>query len=452
MAAPGLTSGEKTLAAAVDRHLPEGLALLERTVNVNSGTMNFEGVREVGRIFEGEFQALGFRTEWVPGEAFGRAGHLIARRDRGGGRAPRDPRGTDGTGSTGSTGSTGDRPGSQGPRLLLIGHLDTVFERDSPFQRFERLDDSTARGPGVIDMKGGIVVMLLALRALADAGELDRTPARVVLTGDEERSGTPVELARKDLVTAADWADVAIGFEDGAGDPRTAVVARRGTTTWILRVHGRPAHSSQIFQPDVGNGAVFEVARILAAFRDSLAGEPYLTFNPGVMLGGTTVVFDRELSRGTAFGKTNVIAESTIVAGDLRALAPEQFERAKRRMHAIVAQSLVGTTATIDFDEGYPPLAPADGNRELLRLYDGASRDLGFGPVAAVDPSKAGAADVSFTGGRVDGALDGVGLMGTGGHTVQETADLRTLASQAKRMAILIHRLPAGWRPGDPGH
>jgi len=412
-AASGLSSTERRIVAAVDRHAPASLRLLERAVSVNSGTMNLEGVREVGRIFALEFEALGFKTEWEDGASWARAGHLIARRE--------------------------GRPGS--PRILLIGHLDTVFEKDSPFQRWERLDDSTAHGPGVCDMKGGDVVMLLALRSLADARVLDRLSVVAVLSGDEEKAGVPHSISRRSLVEAADWADVAIGFEDGDGDPKTAVVARRGATNWRLRTSGRPAHSSQIFREGFGYGAIFEAARILDAFRDSLSGEKYLTFNPGVMVGGTTASLDPEASRGSAFGKSNVIAESTSVGGDLRAVSVEQRESAKERMRRIVDAHLPLTGAKIEFADGYPPLAPSDGNRRLLAAFDRASRDLGFGPVTEMDPRMAGAADISFADGRVEMALDGVGLMGDGCHTVGETADLRTLPINGKRVAVLLWRL-----------
>jgi len=130
-----------------------------------------------------------------------------------------------------------------------------------------------------------------------------------------------------------------------------------------------------------------------------------------------------------------------VVSGDLRALSGEQERSARARMRAIVGKHLPGAAATIEFFEGYPPLAPTDGNRRLLARYDRASRDLGFGSVAAVDPAAAGAADISFTAGLVTMALDGLGLMGTGGHTVEETADLDTLPSQTKRAALLMYRL-----------
>jgi glutamate carboxypeptidase len=382
-------------------------------VNINSGTMNFAGVRETAMLFEPEFEALGFIVRWVDGAAWNRAGHLVAERAGGDGALP----------------------------VLFIGHLDTVFEPDSPFRRYTATSDSTARGPGVTDMKGGNVIMLLALHALAEAGGLDRLAVTVILTGDEEKAGSPLALARRDLTEAADRADVAIGFEDGDGDPRTAVIARRGATRWTLRTAGRPYHSSQIFRDDVGSGAVFEAARILAAFHDALRGEDYLTVNPGLIVGGTTVTLDTERARGTAFGKNNVVAESTLVSGDLRALSEDQRERAKEVMRKIVSDHCPGTDGEITFSDRYPPLAPTDGNRGLLSRFDEASRDLGFGPVTAVDPARAGAADVSFTSGRVTMAMDGVGLMGEGGHTEDETADLRTLPMQAKRMAVLLWRL-----------
>ena len=407
----GLSADERAMVAAIDASNDRALALLERVVNINSGTMNFAGVREVGAIFRKEFEALGFTTEWVDGAPFGRAGHLVA-----------------------------EHPGT-GPRVLLIGHLDTVFERDSPFQKFERVSPTAAKGPGTTDMKGGNVVMLQALRALQSVGLLKAMNVVVVMTGDEEAAGRPLTVSRAALVKAAQGADVAIGFEDGDGDPRTAVIARRGTSNWELRVTGKPAHSSQIFNAENGYGAVFEAARILNAFREKLAGQPHLTFNPGVILGGTSVEFDAPASRGTGFGKGNVIAEHTVVAGDLRALSQEQFAAAKKAMQEIVAGSLARTSATLTFDDGYPPLAPTPGNERLLTLYNRASLDVGAGEVVAVDPDKAGAADVSFIAAHARMILDGVGLMGSGGHTVNETADLRTLPSMSKRMAVLLARI-----------
>lgn len=410
-AAPALTRTEQAIARAVDPRNAEGLALLERLVNINSGTMNFAGVRRVGDALRAELDSLGFETRWVDGAAFGRAGHLIAER----------------------TGT--------GPRLLLIGHLDTVFEPSSHFQRFERLNDSTARGPGVIDMKGGDVIMVQAFRALRAAGVLDRMSITAVFSGDEEDAGRPLSLARAALVDAAKRSQFAIGFEDGSGDPHTAVISRRGATSWTVRSTGIPAHSSQIFRSDVGAGAIFETARALQEFREQLSTQQYLTFNPGFALGGTDVTMDSTQPGGSAFGKSNVVSKEMRVTGDIRALSPEQLASAKETMRAIVARSLPRTTSEITFSDGYPPLAPTDGNRRLLAMYDAVSRELGFGPVVAVDPMRAGAADVSFVAAQISSALDAVGLAGWDDHTDKETADLRMFGPQTKRAAVFLYRL-----------
>ena len=433
-----LSGSEQKLVETVDKTVPAALALLEKAVNVNSGTMNFEGVREVSKMFEVELQGMGFTTQWVDGAAWNRAGDLIAHRAPAVAEpAPRRPGIRDLHGTATDTSAI--------PHVLLIGHLDTVFEKDSPFQRYEKLTDSTARGPGVCDMKGGDVVMLTALQALKQAGVLDRMNVSVYLGGDEERAGEPIEAARRELKRLAETADVAIGFEDGSGDPRTALIARRGATSWTLTTTGTSYHSSQIFRDDVGAGAVFEASRILTVFRDSLQGRTYLTFSPGLIVGGTAVTYDSTGARGTAFGKDNVIADTAVVHGDLRTISVEQREAAKRTMRAIAAANLPRTTATLEFDDGYPPLTPTDGNRKLLAMYDKASRDLGTGPVEAVDPMRAGAADVAFAAFHVGMALDGVGLMGEGAHSPGETALLPTLASQSKRMAIMLSRLANEW-------
>jgi glutamate carboxypeptidase len=403
---------ERAIVSAVDAGNADALALLETAVNINSGTQNFAGVRLVGNLFRKEFDALGFKTMWVDGSGFKRAGHLVA-----------------------------DHPG-KGPRTILIGHLDTVFERDSPFQKFRRIDDKSATGPGIIDMKGGDVIIIAALKALKTAGALDAMNVIVVMTGDEEDSGEPQAAARAALVDAAKGARYALGFEDGPGDPRFAVTARRGTSSWKLQVKGKTGHSSQIFRQELGYGANYELARILDGFRRKLAGEEHLTFNPSLVLGGTSVEVDEVLSRGSASGKTNVIAATAVAIGDLRPLSREQLQHARDTMKAVVADGpLAQTEATLTFDEGYPSLPPTDGNARLLAEYDRASRDVGSGPVAAVSPDRAGAADVSFISGDVKSIIDGIGLMGHDDHSPAETADLTTLPSQTKRAAILLYRL-----------
>lgn len=405
---------EKSIVKSVDKNLDASIELLKKTVNINSGSLNIEGVRKVGELYKAELDMLGFTTELTSGEAYGRAGHLIAKKD-----------------------------GKKGPKFLLIGHLDTVFELDSPFQEFTMLNDSIMKGPGVADMKGGDVIIILAMKALKESGALDDMSVQIIMTGDEEKSGSPIELSKKDLVEGAKWADIALGFENGDNNPKTIVVSRRGSEDWQLTVTGNPAHSSQVFTEDIGTGAIYEAARILNEFYLQLAKEKDLTFNPGFILGGTNVAPNEELTGGTAFGKNNVVAQTAVVHGDLRAVSPEQLQKAKMVMKEIVANNYPKTSAVLLFDnEGYPPLAKTDGNMRLLEHYNKVSKGLGFGAVEAVNPRNAGAADISFTSGYVDMALDGMGLTGgSGDHTIEEMGNLNTVGVQAKITAVLMYRM-----------
>lgn len=410
-----LSKLEKKIVKNVDVNNPAAMKLWEEAVNVNSGTMNFDGVYKVGQIFKAQFDQLGFTTRWVDGKPFNRAGTLVAEHK----------------------GKAG------GKTILLIGHLDTVFELSSPFQSFKWVNDSTVHGPGVGDMKGGDVIIVSALRALKDADALKDMNLIVVMSGDEELSGSPLALARHDLIEAAKQADIAIGFEDGDGKFESANISRRSSSDWELKVTGVPSHSSQIFTQDIGAGAIYEASRILMGFYNELSKEKDLTFNPGVILGGTTVEHDADMNGGKAFGKDNIVAREVVVTGDIRAVSPEQLKRAQAVMMDIVVKHLPQTNAEIKFSEGYPPLAPTEGNHQLLGIFNQVSKDLGFGPVRAVNPRDAGAADISFTSGYVDMALDGLGPRTSGGHTVNETADPRSIPMEAKRAAVLLYRLTA---------
>ena len=412
----GLNDIEQHIISAVESGTDSAIEFLEHIVNLNSGSMNFDGVRQVGDAFDAQLRDLGFATEWIDGASFSRAGHLFATR------------------------------GSKGPHFLLVGHLDTVFELNSPFQEFERIDDNKAVGPGIIDMKGGDVVLLEAIRALNTAGVLDEMTITVALIGDEESSGSPLELGRAALVEAAIQADIALAFEPGDGNPETAVLARRGFTGWELEVTGERAHSSAVFSEKVGYGSIYEAARILTGFQESMVGEELLTFNPGIILGGTAVEYDEENDRGTAFGKTNVVSETTIVAGDLRTISPEQRSAVKEKMEAVVRKHLPETEATITFRDSYPPMGMTEGNLELLSILSKASVDAGYGPVAAGDPADAGAADISFAAEHVLMSMDGLGMTGGGTHTTEEYADLSTLPMQTIRAALLMYRVLATWK------
>ncbi len=406
-----LSPAERQIVEWIDAHDDENVAFLEQVVNVNSGTENLAGVKKVGEMYGAAFQEIGMDVTWEDLAAVNRSGNLWA-----------------------------EQKGSRGKRLLLIGHLDTVFPADSPFQTWEMLNDSMAAGPGTEDMKGGNNVILYALKALHAVGALKDARIVVALTGDEEFTGRPFEISRGRFVEEAKNSDAALGFEGGVGSMNSATVARRGFTGWELTVRGKRGHSSLIFNETFGSGAVFETARILNAWYETLVGEENLTFGAGIILGGTFVEYDPELSKGTAFGKRNVIPQLVRVAGDLRTLSPEQTESAMTRMREVLADSLHHTSAELVFDESFPAMAPTDGNWALLNKLDEINRALGYGPIEAVDPAKRGAADISFATPYTDG-LAGLGPLGSGGHSLEERIDIRSIPIATKRAAILIYRL-----------
>jgi len=404
-----LSPTEQKIRDYVRAHQADQISFLEKAVNISSGTFNLQGVRAVGRLFEPEFTALGFSATWVAlPDAVGRAGHLFA-----------------------------ERKGKRGKRLLLIGHLDTVFEGEG--ERFVRMD-TLAAGAGSSDMKGGDIVVLYALKALQSVGALDGTQIIVAFTGDEEDAGPLHLVSRQPLIDAAKRSDAALAFEEDAGK---GTVARRGFSGWQLTVTARQAHSSGIFSPGTSYGAIYEAARILNAFREKLSSEQYLTFNPAVIVGGTDVNYDSAKISGTAAGKDNIIAPKVFTRGDLRFISQDQLLKARDAMRAIVADHLPGTDATIAFEDGNPAMPPTKGNLALLAVEDSVSRALGQGPVEALDPGKRGGGDISYISEYVD-ALDGLGVKGMRSHTPDERVDLRSIGPATERAAILIYRLTRG--------
>lgn len=398
-----LSGEEQKIVSYIDGNIENAVSLLEKTVNIESPTEDIEGVKNVGMVYKKEFDSIGFTTKWLemPAE-MKRGGHLVA-----------------------------ETKGTKGKRLLLLGHIDTVL-RGEKFRR----EGNLVYGTGTADMKAGNIVIFYALKALYAAGALKDTQVIVMLTGDEEDSGNPIEISRGDMISLAKRSDLALSFENGGNN--IATVARRGIGDWVLEVTAKTGHSSAIFKESMGDGAIFEASRILSQFYETLKGEKYLTFNPSIISGGTEV--DVKTDTLSATGKTNVVAAKAIVRGDLRYISNEQQEAARNKMREIVAKSLPGTSAKITFYDGIPAMSPTEGNYELLKKLDKVSQDLGFGEIKPLDPGERGAGDVSYVANLIP-SLDGLGATGGKSHAKGEFADLETLPKQIKRAALLIYRL-----------
>ena len=399
-----LSADERKIIEYIDSHNNDAISLLEKVVNVESPTEDLAGVKNVGMIFGDEFKALGMAVKWLDMPIdMKRAGHLVA-----------------------------ETNGKTGKRILILGHIDTVLRGE----KYRREGDKVF-GTGIGDMKGGDVIILQALRALNAAGVLKETQIIVMLTGDEEASGHPTEISRGPMVDAAKRSVAALSFEGTVRN--TATVGRRGASGWTLEVDAKTGHSGQIFKESMGDGAIFEASRIINEFREKLGHEKYLTFNPSLFLGGTTVT--TKGSDGSASGKSNVVPAKVVVHGDLRFISEEQKEAARKTMREIVAKNLPGSSAKITFEDGIPAMTPSEGNYALLKQLDQVSRDLGSGPVEALDPGDRGAGDVAYISGIIPG-LDGLGIGGgENSHAKGEFATVATLPMLTKRAAILIYRL-----------
>ncbi|MGA8743681.1 MAG: M20/M25/M40 family metallo-hydrolase [Terracidiphilus sp.] len=412
---PSLSPEEKAIVAYVDANELASNDMLEKLVNINSGTHNLEGVRAVAEFMQSQLSDLGFKVQWIPMEQVQRAGVLVAEHP-----CP--------------------EPGKCGKRMLLIGHMDTVFEKSSPFQSYS-VQGNIGTGPGVNDMKGGLVDMLFALKAMQAAGVLKQAEITIVLSGDEEAHGEPASISRRDMIAAAKHSDVALEFE---GTPRMegvfyGSVSRRSSITWHINTTGETGHSSGIFSTRMGFGAIYELTRILDAFRMQLP-EDNLTYNVGMIVGGTSLHVDEAGNNATATGKDNVVAPVAYASGDIRTISNQQTARVEKKMQTIVSQHLPRTTATITFGEGYPAMPPTAQSRALLGILNQANASLGFKEMPELDPMKRGAGDISFVADIIPG-LAGIGATGEGAHAPGETIDLSTQPINTKRDALLMYRL-----------
>jgi len=405
-----LSAEEKKIIAHIRTNLPQTIILLRDIVNINSGTLNTAGVKQVGAVLRKKFEEAGFQTEWVNlPDSLKRAGHLVA-----------------------------TKKGNKGKKLFLIGHLDTVFEPDMPANPYSPLDDTTATGQGVNDMKGGDMIILAALQALEANKLLQHANITAYFTGDEENAGHPTSVSRADFIERAKQSDVALAFE-GAQSLNLVTTARRGSSSWILSVKGKQAHSAGVFK---GNyGAIYEAARIVNRFREELSNEQYLTFNPGIFSGGTDVNADTSKIRADVSGKINIISPAALVQGDLRFLTEAQKQKARMKMLTIATtNNLPATSAFITFQDGIPAMEPTAGNEKLLAVLSGVTTDLGIGASVASDPGSRGAGDISYIAKYVD-CLDGLGASGRGAHAPGETINLKEFGVLIERAALLIYRL-----------
>ncbi len=386
----------------------EMTALLERWVGMNTGTWNRPGLEAFATGLVGPLVALGFEVERAsdeidyPGRGRAAIGPLVLARRAG-------PAG--------------------GPRFLLVGHYDTVFEPDSPFQsyRLDPADAGRAIGPGVSDMKGGLVVMLYALRALFESGDLDRAEWTVLLNADEE-IGSLSSRARIE----AQAREATLGFVfESARSGGEMVRSRRGLGQFYLVVNGLAAHAGSSHSK--GRSAVLALARKVVeieALTDYAAG---ITLNTGTFSGGT---------------KRNIVPEFAEAWIDLRYDEAAQGEAVWQRLRRIAAAPHVnGTLGELWGTLHRPPKPETPATRELLALHADIARALGSEPRPPIHAG--GGTDGSLMGALGLPTLDSMGARGGAAHTDREFVVLESLSERAAIGAILLRRLAL--RPPESG-
>jgi len=378
---------------ALDSRETEMLDLLEKLVNIDSGTYLKAGVNRIADIIAPKLGQLGFDVERLSQADFG--DHLLARKG-----------------------------GSAAKRLLCIGHMDTVFPDGEAKRRPLRTEGDNAYGPGVIDMKGGIVVLLYSLQALMEADpNLYRSLDLAVILNSEEEIGSPTSTPY--IIREAKKADTVCVLEP-ARPKGQVVIKRKGVGKYCLTVHGKAAHAG--VQPEMGISAIEEMARTILELHALTDFEDGLTVNVGVITGGS---------------RSNIIAEQAYAEIDVRAVDQAQMDHAEKELNRVCRPHRDGIRMELTGGIEFPPMLKTQRSLELLRLVQEAGREVG----ADIDEM--------FTGGGSDGnntshyapTIDGLGPQGTGAHSPDETLIVPSLLKRSKVLALFVEKWQRSFAP-----
>ena len=405
-----------TIRDTIEADLPTFLADLERLVNIDCGSYTRTGVNEVGRWTAAFLERLGATVEFRPDPA-GVLGDTVVATFRG-------------------------RPG--GPRVLLIGHLDTVFDAGTVAERPFRIDDGIARGPGVTDMKAGLLAGLYALKALtAAAPGADGTDAAgaelpferlTFVANPDEEIGSPTSTPHIRAL-AAD-ADVALVLECARANG-DIVSARKGIVDTRIVVNGRAAHAG--VEPEKGRSAILEAARIVSELHALNGRWPGVTVNVGVISGGT---------------RPNVVADRCELEVDVRSTTADALDAATEAVRDIAAATKVpDTTADVHVRTSWRPMEKLERSGRLVEHAQAVARRLGFD---VADAATGGASDANTTSGMGVPSLDGLGPIGGNDHSPVEYLAVDSIVPRTTLLAGLLLAIAEDpvvleWRAGTAG-
>lgn len=374
------------------------LADLRAIVNIDSGTYTPEGVNRVGAYLEKRFQGWGFTTRFEKQTDYG--DHLIATRQ-------------------------GSNPA--GPRLLFIGHIDTVFPEGEaarrPFALSERAGKHIATGPGVLDMKSGVLIGMYALRLLSEAGE-DAYQSVTFLCNSDEEVGSPSSKAL--IKELAGQHDAALVFEPGRKE-HTVVSARKGCGRYKVEVWGRSAHAG--VEPHLGRNAILELANQVQKLHALNGTIPGVTISVGIIHGGE---------------RTNVVPDYAYCELDVRAADQAGIRAVEKAMRDLTTQHILdGTRIVLSGGMGSQPFERNAQNQPLIELVKAAGTGLGL---EIQDVGTGGASDANTSSWAGTPTLDGLGAGGGLAHNPDEYVELDYLPKRIALVMGLVKRIGASSR------
>ncbi|NVZ32706.1 M20/M25/M40 family metallo-hydrolase [Pseudomonas sp. A4002] len=378
----------KQIQADSEQYKAEALKLLERLVNIDSGSGYEPGLTQVRDIAVDELKQLGFSIQLVP-DAAAHNSHVIAT--------------LKGTGKA---------------RILLMAHMDTVFKEGSAAARPFHIKDGRAYGPGVMDDKGGIVAGIYALKVLKNQGFKDYAQITFLLDASEE---TGTDGASELIRNTAKGHDVTLNLEPGR-PADGLVVWRKGSATAVVEVKGKAAHAG--VAPELGRNAAMEAAHQILQLGKLGDAEKKTTINFTVINSGDRV---------------NVIPDQATAKADVRAALPEEFDRIEKDLARVSANKLIPETeVTTSLHRGLPPMPQTPESDKLVAIAQGIYGELGR---KLTIEGSGGAADASLSAGVGTPTLDGFGIVGGNIHTPEEYAEVESVAPRIYLLSRMIMEL-----------
>lgn len=393
LAFAGAASAQQPNQAVLDaatQKKEESLKLLERLVNIDSGSTNAEGLEKVRTLVVDELRQLGARIETFPAEPH------------------------PGSNVVATFTGTGKK------KILILAHIDTVFKDGTAAAKPLYVKDGRAYGPGVMDNKGGVVAGLQALKILQQLGFKDYGQLTFLIDTNEETGsvGTSALIER-----VAKQHDVALNLEPGR-PADGLVVERKGSATALIEVKGLAAHAG--VAPEAGRNAAMEVAHQVLQLSKTADAAKKTTVNFTVL---------------TANGPTNVIPATASARGDVRAATPEELDRVEKDLQRISQNKLIpDTEVKVRLIRGLPPMPRSPASDKLVATAEGIYAEIGK---KLTIESSGGAADASLVAGVGVPVLDGFGIVGGGIHTPEEYAEVESIVPRLYLLSRMLMALSA---------